>query len=454
MNLAALYTTQLRVLWEWRGGPEGAAQAPADHADRVDGRLPGDGVAPAGHPRGPAPRRRDRRHRDGAAQRARSPRRAGHRRATLADPHRGRGDPDPDPRVPVRGQRGARRPHQRVPHGPGRLVRVRDHQHDHHRRPGHRQRRLVLRPADPEPAAQARRGEVRRAGPGDRPDRRPRPPDPRRPDARGLGQHDGRLGPERHAPARALGGHPPVDDVGEPGGHPARQQRRDPRVPLVRARPPAPDGVQQPGRRRRDRPPRVQRRGPAVEQRRQHLQPHDRRRDPLVPHDGGHQGPVAGHRRQQGVPRLLHEPERLPALVHAVPRRVHQGAHPGASDAALRDHPPDASRPEVRRHACREQRAAARRQRVADHRGDVPRDQRHLRGLHRLRRARPPLRPGAGRVVRGARRRRHRDRDAREGRRGTRLGRTSSSSSRTTARASARRSSSATARASARSCST
>ncbi len=51
---------------------------------------------------------------------------------------------------------------------------------------------------------------------------------------------------------------------------------------------------------------------------------------------------------------------------------------------------------------------------VADHRGDVPRHERHLRGLHRLRRAGPPLRPGAGRVVRGARRRRPRDRHARK----------------------------------------
>ena len=59
----------------------------------------------------------------------------------------------------------------------------------------------------------------------------------------------------------------------------------------------------------------------------------------------------AGHRRQQGVPGVLPEPERLPALVHAVPGRVHQGAHPGAPDPALRDPPADAPRPEVRR-AC------------------------------------------------------------------------------------------------------
>ena len=37
-------------------------------------------------------------------------------------------------------------------------------------------------------------GHIGQAGPRDHPDRRPRPPDPRRPDARRLGQHDGRAG--------------------------------------------------------------------------------------------------------------------------------------------------------------------------------------------------------------------------------------------------------------------
>ena len=164
------------------------------------------------------------------------------------------------------------------------------------------------------------------AGPGHHPDRRPRPPDPRRPDPRRLGQHDGRLGPRRQPQAVALGGDPAVDDVGQPGRHPPRQQRRHPGLPLVRARPPAPHGLEQPGRRRRDRPPRLQRRGPAVEQRGQHLQPRDRRRHARLPHDGGDQGRVAGDRRQQGVPGLLPEPDRLPALVQPVRRRVRQGA--------------------------------------------------------------------------------------------------------------------------------
>ena len=88
---------------------------------------------------------------------------------------------------------------------------------------------------------------------------------------------------------------------------------------------------------------------------------------------------------------------------------------------------PDAPRDEVRRHARRQQRAAAGRQHVADHRGDVPRRERDLRRLHRLRRARAPLRPGARRIVPGARRRRRGDRDHRQGRRGRARARTGSS---------------------------
>ena len=71
----------------------------------------------------------------------------------------------------------------------------------------------------------------------------------------------------------------------------------------------------------------------------------------VVPDDGGDQGRGRRHRRQQGVHVVLLQPERLPALVHAVPRRVHQGADPGAPDASIRHPAADASRPEVRR-AC------------------------------------------------------------------------------------------------------
>ena len=212
------------------------------------------------------------------------------------------------------------------------------------------------------------------------------------------------LGPQRDPQAVALGGDPAVDDVGQPGRHPPRQQRRHPGIPLVRARSQAPDGVEQPDRRDADPVQDLEWRGPALEQRREHLQPHDRRRHAVLPDDRLDQGGGRRDRREQGVPRLLLQPIRLPALVHAVPRRVHQGADPGAPNPSFRDPAPDAPRGEVRRHAGGQQRHPARRQCRPDHRRDVSRDERHLRRLHRLRRARPPLRTGACRVVPGARR--------------------------------------------------
>ena len=142
--------------------------------------------------------------------------------------------------------------------------------------------------------------------------------------------------------AVALGGDPAVDDVGQPGRHPPRQQRRDPGVPLVRARPRAPHGLEQPRRCDADRLAHLERRGPALEQRREHLQPLDRRRDAVLPDDRGDQGRGRRDRRQQGVPVVLLQPDRLPALVHAVPRRVLQGAIPGAADPAVRHPTPDA----------------------------------------------------------------------------------------------------------------
>ncbi len=142
---------------------------------------------------------------------------------------------------------------------------------------------------------------------------------------------------DRQPQAVALGGDPALDDLGQPGRHPPRQQRRDPGIPLVRARTAAPDGLEQPGRRRGDRPPRVERRGPSLEQRREHLQLDDRRRDPRLPDDRRHQGRVAGDRRQQGLPRVLLQPERLSSLVHAVPGRGDQGGVPGAQDPSIRE---------------------------------------------------------------------------------------------------------------------
>ena len=150
----------------------------------------------------------------------------------------------------------------------------------------------------------------------------------------------------------------------------------------------------------------LERRRSAVEQRREHLQPHERRRDSVLPDDGDDQGRGWRDRRQQRIHVVLLQPDRLPALVHVVRRRVHQGAVPGSANTPIRRPAADASRLEVRRDARRQQRHPAGRQHRPDHRGDVPRRERHLRGLHRLRRAGAPLRSGEGRIVRGARRRR------------------------------------------------
>ena len=175
-----------------------------------------------------------------------------------------------------------------------RLVHLRDRQRraDIDLRRGHV--RLVLRPARPAAAREARDPAQRQARARDRPDRRPRPPDPRGPRPGRVRQHHGPLDARREPPALEVGGDPAVDDVRQPGGHPPRQQRRHPGLPLVRAGPPAAHGLEQPGQRRRDRAPGVERRGPAVERRRQHLQPRDRRRDAVVPHDGGARGGLAG----------------------------------------------------------------------------------------------------------------------------------------------------------------
>ena len=62
---------------------------------------------------------------------------------------------------------------------------------------------------------------------------------------------------------------------------------------------------------------------------------HDGRRDAVLPDDGVDQGRGRRDRRQQRVHVVLLQPDRLPALVHALPRRVHQGAVPGAAHAAL-----------------------------------------------------------------------------------------------------------------------
>ncbi len=418
-RLVDFYATQVRILWNWRGGPWALFKRlvitllVSTIALLVTaGILPGITVG--------RPARRGRRgHHHGDLQRRDPTGPADARRADLADPA---GDPRPHRPgrdVPVHRAAGRWRGRRRVLRRAHRIVHLRRREHGPDLAPRGRSRRVVLRPAGLEHDGQARPGrEVGQAGSGHHPDRRAGPSDPRRARPRRVGQHARQLDPRQEPQAVALGGDPAVDDLGQPGRHPARHQRRHPGLPLVRARPAEADGLEQPRRRRGDRPPPVERRGPAVEQRREHLQPDDRRRDARLRHDRRDQGRFAGSRRQSGVPRLLLQPERLPAFVLDVPRRVRQGALPGAADPALRHHAADAPRHEVRRDAGRQQRPAARHEHVADHRGDVSRRERHLLRLHRLRRARPSLRPGADRVVPGARRGRRGDRHAGQGGRG------------------------------------
>ena len=199
-RLLGFYGTQVRVLWEWRGGRGRAVQAPRHHARRGDGLVPRDRLAPAAD----------------AGRRLRSPAafavilialfNAVIRPVilALAAPVSLILVGGPRPRPPGRGVHrrrpvGAGRPCRCLRDGPRRVVHLRDHQHDPHRDPRGRQRRLVLRAPRPAPAGQALAGPLGQAGPRDHPDRRPRPSDPGRPDARRLGQHDGQLGPRRHA---------------------------------------------------------------------------------------------------------------------------------------------------------------------------------------------------------------------------------------------------------------
>ena len=109
----------------------------------------------------------------------------------------------------------------------------------------------------------------------------------------------------------------------------------------------------------------IERRGPPVERRRQHLQPRDRRRDAVLRHDGRAGQGLRWARRQPGVLRLLLQPDRLPAVVHALPRRDAHGAVPEPAQPAARRRSAARSRPEVRRDARREQRPPAGHERLA-----------------------------------------------------------------------------------------
>ena len=118
----------------------------------------------------------------------------------------------------------------------------------------------------------------------------------------------------------------------------------------------------------------VERRGPAVEQRRQHLQPGDRRCDARVHHDGGDQG--QGSRASATAGRSLgffFSPtgylRSFTLFLGEFIKEMSRRAGPAARGSMPQMH----RGLQVRRHARRQQRPAARRQHLADHRGDVPR---------------------------------------------------------------------------------
>ena len=48
-RLTSFYATQLRVLWEWKGGRVALLKRLDHHARRGDHLVPGHGVAPAAH---------------------------------------------------------------------------------------------------------------------------------------------------------------------------------------------------------------------------------------------------------------------------------------------------------------------------------------------------------------------------------------------------------------------
>ena len=206
--------------------------------------------------------------------------------------HPGAADPAPvraddGPRV-ARDQRDHahdRRPAGAGPRGPvvrrGRPGRRPDHDlHDVHLGdarlgPG----RHVLRGACAPPDLQRIGAGVRRLRADRGPDRRPRRPDPAQRDPGRDHAPDGQLGPVRAVPPGRVGVRAAVTDLGEPGGHPPREQRQHPGLPLVREGDRTPAGLEPPGGRDRDRAPGLERARPPGRGRDQRGQPVQRRRD-------------------------------------------------------------------------------------------------------------------------------------------------------------------------------
>ena len=129
---------------------------------------------------------------------------------------------------------------------------------------------------------------------------------------------------------RQVDGAAALADLGQPGGHPARQQQLHPGVPLVGEGRPA-DARLEPSRRRDgDRAPCLERRRTAVERRRQRRQPGLGRCRAQLHHDGHDQGSRrrVWARAVRGTAFFV-SPDKYLRAVRADDRRGHQGVLPG-----------------------------------------------------------------------------------------------------------------------------
>ena len=149
MSLRDFYATQIRVLWEWRGGRVAllkrlilvlvVATVSFLATAWLMPRLTVDGFV----------ERRPRRHPHRPVQRGRPASPARFRGACLARPGRRPGACHPGRHVRRRRAMGAGRPCRRLRDCADRVLRVRDHQHDPDGHPRRRPGRILLRPARP-----------------------------------------------------------------------------------------------------------------------------------------------------------------------------------------------------------------------------------------------------------------------------------------------------------------
>ncbi len=140
------------------------------------------------------------------------------------------------------------------------------------------QRRLRRAAGLPQPAQAGERGRSRGPRHGVRAARRRAVPGPPDGDHRRHGAHPFPLGARRQSRAARVDAEAAGDHPGEPDGDPARRDRRDPRVPVVRPREPGRDGGQPARRRGAHRGDPEHRTRAAGRRRRQHQQPVHRRR--------------------------------------------------------------------------------------------------------------------------------------------------------------------------------